>query len=107
MAASEIFEQVRPVLERYAVALEQAGLRPERMYLYGSYASGHPNEWSDMDVAVVSADFSGNVIEDQLLLMRQAWRIDARIEPHPFRSVDFHEDNPWAAEILESGVRIV
>jgi hypothetical protein len=34
---------------------------------------------------LVFLDFTGNALEDQLALMRQAWRVDARIEPHPYR----------------------
>jgi hypothetical protein len=32
--------------------------------------------------------------------------IDNRIEPHPFLPTDFTRDNPFAKEILETGVRI-
>jgi len=39
--------------------------------------------------------------------MRYRWDVDLRIEPHPFRPEDFTPDNPWVAEILRSGIKIV
>lgn len=53
---------VRPEIEA-AVAdfvnrLEGRGIRAERVYLFGSYLKGTANEWSDLDLVVVSADFA-------------------------------------------------
>jgi predicted nucleotidyltransferase len=77
------------------------------VYLFGSYVCGEPTADSDIDVAVVSDDMSGDVIEDGVRLMRCRRNVDLRIEPHPFRPEDFTPDNPWAAEILQTGIRIV
>ena len=60
-----------------------------------------------MDVAVVSEDLPGDRIEDRVLLMECRWDVDLRIEPHPFRPEDFTPDNPWAAKIMRTGIKIV
>ena len=53
-------------------------------YLYGSFAKGTANKWSDIDIAIVSSDFSDDLFEDRLKLMRLASTIDDRLEPKPF-----------------------
>jgi len=54
-------------------------------YLFGSHAKGTSNQWSDIDLAIVSPDFSEDLYEERLVLMRLAAEIDDRIEPKPFR----------------------
>ncbi len=44
------------VITRYREALEELGVRPERIYLYGSYRDGTQREGSDIDLVVVSSD---------------------------------------------------
>jgi len=97
----------RPIVNRYIRVLRAHRVHPASVYLFGSYVSGTPSGDSDIDVAVVSDDFSGNVLEDGLRLMRCRREVDLRIEPHPFRPEDFTPDNPWVAEILRTGIRIV
>ncbi len=100
-------ETIEPIVERYVQALNRAGIAPVSVYLFGSFARESPGEWSDIDVAIVSPDLTGNVLDDQLRLMCLTWDIDVRIEPHPFRPEDFTADNPWAAEIMRTGIKIV
>ncbi|GHU72200.1 hypothetical protein AGMMS49992_07650 [Clostridia bacterium] len=56
----------------------------ENAYLFGSYAKGTADKFSDIDVAIVSRHFSGDIFEDRLWLMDQVHHIDSRIEPHPY-----------------------
>ena len=55
-----------------------------KAYLYGSSVRGNFNQDSDIDLAIVSDDFTGDVIDDGLLLMCLRRNIDSRIEPQPF-----------------------
>jgi predicted nucleotidyltransferase len=107
MASPGSIETVEPVVLQYLKALEEAGIHLASVYLFGSFATGTSREWSDIDVAVVSDDFSGDPYEDGLRLMRLMWDVDVRIEPHPFRPEDFTSDNPWVAEIMRTGIKIV
>jgi len=50
----------------------QKKYRIDNAYLYGSFAKGTFNKWSDIDIAIVSSDFSGDLFEDRLALMRLA-----------------------------------
>lgn len=47
------------VIERFRKGLETRGIRPQRVILYGSYAAGSATKESDIDVVVISGDFSG------------------------------------------------
>ena len=52
-------------------------------YLFGSYRLGKASRDRDIDLLVVSPDFTDNVIEDRMKLMRARREVDYRIEPHP------------------------
>ncbi len=76
-------------------------------YLFGSSVKGKSHEWSDIDLAIVSPDFSGDSFEDSKMLFPFILQIDRSIEVHPFRPGDFSLDNPFIKEIVETGLRIV
>ena len=77
-----------------------------KAYLYGSYAKGLAGQWSDIDLAIISPDFSEDLLEERVELMKLALRVDDRIEPCPFRPEDFIRDNPLVDEISKSGIEI-
>ena len=85
----------------------QEELAVTNVYLYGSYAKGNFSEGSDIDIAVVGDDFTGDPIEDTMILMRIRRKVDNRIEPRPFRTSDFNETDPLSKEIMETGVMII
>jgi len=76
-------------------------------YLYGSHAKGTASLWSDIDVALISQDFSTDLFEDRVTLMRLAAFVDERIEPYPFPEEMFNKDNPLASEIQQHGLRLI
>jgi uncharacterized protein len=76
-------------------------------YVYGSEARQQATEWSDIDVAVISPDFSDDLFLAQLALMKVAARVDDRIEPRAFTPESFTINDPLASAIRATGVRIV
>jgi predicted nucleotidyltransferase len=54
---SETRRQITTLIRRYVAALEARGIPVERVILFGSHAAGHPREWSDIDIAVISPKF--------------------------------------------------
>jgi predicted nucleotidyltransferase len=85
----------------------QKKYRIDNAYLYGSFAKGTFNKWSDIDIAIVSSDFSGDLFEDRLALMRLASTIDDRIEPRPFKTEFFNRNDPLADEVQKNGIRLI
>jgi len=97
------------VNEAIRVFVREAGKKYNivRAYLYGSFSKGTHSEWSDIDLAIVSPDFTEDIFEDRLNLMRLAASIDDRIEPHPFNLERFNCNDPLADEIQREGIQIV
>jgi predicted nucleotidyltransferase len=99
-------EEVKLLAIKYAEILRQK-YDLHSLYLYGSYVNGNYTSDSDIDIAVIAANFSGDIFEDTLSLMRYRRLVDNRIEPHPFIPSDFNPSNPNVREIMAKGIRII
>ncbi len=106
MASFNTREQIEEIAREYGRLVKEK-LNVKNIYLYGSYAKGTHTSDSDIDIAVVGDDFTGDPIEDTLLLMRMRRKIDNRIEPRPFKTCDFNPSNPFVREIIETGIMIM
>ena len=98
-----IIEKVHRLLDVLAVQ----GLRILSAYLYGSYAIGNPHQDSDIDVAIISPDFSDANIDDWVRLNVPASHIDARMEVMGFRPEQFRDEHPLVWEIKTKGVKLL
>ena len=79
----------------------------EAAYLYGSHVHGTANQWSDIDIAIISPDFAEDKFTALVSLLRLAAQVDSRIEPVPFAPIDFDPDNPLVNEIQRTGIALV
>lgn len=87
------------------IASQNRGL--VKAYLFGSYAKKTNQRDSDIDLALVMDRLDDNERFDfQVQLMLLASNFDIRIEPHPISNKDFTPNNPFAAEILKTGIEI-
>ncbi len=77
----------------------------EKAFLFGSFAKRKEKEHSDIDIAIVFPNIS-DFFKLQLELMKLRRKIDLRIEPHLFSIEDFHENNPLASEIINTGIEL-
>jgi predicted nucleotidyltransferase len=102
---ASISPDIEKIIHRF-IGLIQKESRVLKVFLYGSYAKGVAGKWSDIDLAVISPDFSEDLFEERIRLMKLALRVDDRIEPCPFRPEDFDENNPLVNQINESGIEI-
>jgi len=48
---------VLAIISDFRKALESAGIRPDKLILFGSFATGGYREGSDIDIVVISQDF--------------------------------------------------
>jgi predicted nucleotidyltransferase len=92
-------------IERFLAEVKRRQ-RVAAAYLYGSQIKGIATEWSDIDLAIISPDFSADLFQEQLNLMRLAVQIDDRIEPRPFRPKDFNASDPLVNEIQRTGIKV-
>lgn len=102
---AEVMSNVMRSVQRFVTVLRQQQ-HVEAVYLYGSQATGAAQAWSDIDVAVISPDFAGNLFEARVALLRLAAQVDDRIEPAPFTPEGFTPSDPLVSEIQRTGVRI-
>lgn len=59
-------------LHRFRLALESKGIQIQKLVLYGSYARGMAEEGSDIDVLVISDDFSGKNYWERIDILSDA-----------------------------------
>jgi predicted nucleotidyltransferase len=79
----------------------------DKAYLFGSYAKGNPDEWSDIDICFFSDYFIGkNDIGISLLKKAGKFFPDIVFEPHAVPSSELENDNPFVKEILRTGREI-
>ena len=96
----EMREELSQSLARLLDLLRsKGGLRISEAYLYGSRASGAACMDSDIDVAVVSPDLTGDRVQDWYRLNKLAKEIDVRIEVVGFRPELFRDEHPLAWEV--------
>ncbi len=65
---------------------------PERIVLFGSYARGRADEYSDIDLVVIAPEFDGS---RELSLVKALWQAtasDNRIEPIPCGEQEWETD---------------
>ena len=102
-ADREIERTVRSYLEQ----LERIGIHVQQAILFGSYATGKYDEWSDIDLAIVSKDFVGNRFEDRNKIRKITLQVNSDISAMPYRPEDFNDSDYFVKEILETGIRII
>ena len=83
----------------------RTGLPVKEALLFGSYAKGVQQEYSDIDLAIISDAFSVNFIENnhKTALLNYQY---PDIEVHHFNSSDFEKDLPFINEIKRTGIKI-
>ena len=69
------------VVTQYIEELEKHQIHITEAILFGSCAKGRETSESDIDVALVSDDFTGDRFEDRRRIVPLRREIDSRIEP--------------------------
>jgi predicted nucleotidyltransferase len=94
-------------IKDYINYLENTNIHIKEAILFGSYAKGNSNEFSDIDLALVSENFTGSRFFDLDTLRDAKFAVNTDISPLPYRPEDFTEDNLFVKEILNYGIRII
>ena len=91
----------------YIDILNRNGFPIKQAVLFGSYVNGNYNEWSDIDIALVSDKFEGIRFNDRKKIRQFKFEVSADIEPLPYTPNDFSTNDPFVKKILKTGIRIV
>ena len=103
---ANIPDKVKKTIDKFLNALLQNDIPIKRAILFGSYARGTQNEWSDIDLAIVSDVFIGNRFDDRKRIRPINLSISADLEVLPYTPEDFTEDDPFVKEIIETGIEL-
>ena len=103
----QIPHHVRDTIDRVIRALSDHNIPVQRAILFGSYANGNNNEWSDIDLAIVSDTFVGSRFDDRKKIRPIFLSISPDLEILPYRPEDFTPDDPFVKEILETGIPVI
>lgn len=94
------------VAKRYIKELRKNKIRVTRAYLYGSHANGRAHRYSDIDIVVVSPQFTGYRLMDSYNIARLRRTIDLRISPLAYHPRDFKKDYIIPYEAMTHGIRV-
>jgi len=80
-------------LQRYIAELSSFGIHASKLILFGSYAQGNADRYSDIDLVVIAPEFDGprenTMVEKMWLATLPA---DNRIEPIPCGEKEWETD---------------
>jgi len=71
----------RELAMQYAEEVKKV-LEPSAIIIFGSYVNGVPNEYSDIDIAVLVKDYQDDWLKASSLLCGLTRRVSIDIEPH-------------------------
>jgi predicted nucleotidyltransferase len=103
---AEIDARVLTKVRLYLEKLRKSGITISKAYIFGSYAKGQADRWSDIDIAIVSPQIGEDRFEERVRLTRMAISVDDRLEPLPFNPETFNDDDPFVKKIKNEGLAV-
>ena len=79
-------------VQKYLAALPAVGIHARKAILFGSFACGQTDEYSDIDLVVIAPEFDGS---REISLVKRLWgatAADNRIEPIPCGEQEWETD---------------
>ncbi len=98
---------VKAIIKRYLKALEEDNIHVNQAILFGSRARKEGDQWSDIDIAIVSETFEGDRFNDRARIRKTTLSVSSDLSPIPFRPEDFSPNDPFVREILSTGKRVI
>ena len=102
---AEVNTEIKKLIEQYLKLLAEKGFHISEAYLYGSYANGKPDKWSDIDLAIISEEFEGNRYLDTMKILSLYREIDLRLSVLPLNK-DAKNNFFISKEIIKKGIRV-
>ncbi len=92
------------LVRKYKAAIAPRFAPETKVMMFGSYAKGHPHEWSDIDVAVIVPKIeSDKWFDTAVSLSQDVDGISLLIEPILLEN---GEDSPIYREVMRTGVAV-
>lgn len=87
--------------------MNEIPLKINSVVLFGSLARGEGLPWSDVDLLLISRDFSGMRKGDRIHLLPNKWDYMRPLEPICLSPDEISEENPLIWEICIDGIPVV
>ena len=81
------------------------GLTFKKVILFGSFAKGTADEWSDIDLLLISDQFTDNIFDNIKLYSNINIKYPS-IETHPYPTKDYYEGDDFIDEITKYAIEI-
>jgi predicted nucleotidyltransferase len=100
-------QEIKKIIMRFVEEIQALGIEVSQVILFGSYAKGRPQDYSDIDLAVVSPGFAKlDIFERQELLSRAHFKVREPLEPIGLTPKQVREKQGFTRAIVESGVTV-
>jgi predicted nucleotidyltransferase len=103
---AEIPDKIETNIRKYIELLDNKGFKIDSAYIFGSYASGYQNEWSDIDLAIFSDKFEGNRMLDKEKILGLNRLIDYRLSPLPLNPTSIIDSLFVQCEVIQKGIKV-
>lgn len=92
------------IIARFQKGIESRGIRPLKIILYGSYAAGTNREGSDIDIIVISDDFTGKSYWERIDILSDAiYEIFAPVEVVGLTQDEWEQGDSFATDFARNG----
>jgi len=94
--------------EQYLKMVKDMNIHVDKAFMFGSYAKGSAHKYSDIDIAIISKDFSSNPLFNRKLLSSLSLEF-SKVEAHLFSWSDYKgnvKDAFLTEEIMKTGIEI-
>ena len=99
-------KSLKIIIQEFILELKVKGYNPSKVVLFGSYAKGHPHEYSDIDLAIWDEKFTGCIPLDIESLLKMKVKFPTLLELHTYHSTETVESDPFIGEIEKHGILI-
>ena len=97
-------KEVIEVVNRFCQGITALGIRPEKIILYGSYANNTDRETSDINIVIVSDDFSGKNFWERIDIMSEViYEIFAPIEAVAMTPEEWDRGDSFIVDFAQNG----
>jgi uncharacterized protein len=94
-------------IKQFEVVLESCGIQVEKIILFGSQAKGVAREDSDIDIAVISADFADKSYWERIDVLSEAiYQVFAPIEATAFTPEEWESKSSLLVDYARNGVLV-
>lgn len=107
MSKRKISKKLEQTIREYIELLKKDKMPIQRVVLFGSYAKGKQNSWSDVDLCVVSPAFKDSWQTTQYLWQKLPRDSKFILEPVGYTPKDFKDESSLINQIKKTGVKII